>query len=320
VPSGPAAPQSAAAPQNMIRLIDILSARGCPTVLLPQVACPFNSSCLCSKHLSMSQDRLTYEELSQLNQRKDELKSLHQEYLNDHPEIPRMLSDFMSATLLDKPDDVFLFAAEHFGTFESADGGYRPIVFSGPSGVGKSTLVGMLVKKFPDAFGFCVSHTTRPPREGEQNGVNYNFIHEKDFRKMIEENQFIEHAEVHGELYGTSISAVSAIRRSGKVCILDIDVNGVKVMKETKIAPRYLFITPPSLQELENRIRGRGTETEESLKRRLEAASVEIRYGTGVGNFHKVITNEDVEETFHEISDTLCDWFPHLKALEQEDD
>ena len=181
---------------------------------------------------SISQQRLTYEEISELNQRKDELKALHQAYLDDHTEIPRMLSDFMSAILLDKPEDVFLFAAEHFGTFEGSDGGYRPVVISGPKSVGKTTLIGMLVKKFPEAFGFCVSHTTRGPREGETDGVNYSFVEDNVFKNMIEQKQFIEHGQIAGDSYGTSIEAVSSVRKSGKVCILDIGVAGVKVVKD----------------------------------------------------------------------------------------
>ena len=113
---------------------------------------------------STPQQRLTYEEISQMNQRKDELKGLHQAYLDTHPEISRMLSDFMSSILLDKPDDVFLFASEHFGTFEGENGGHRPIVISGPSGVGKSTLVGMLIKSFPTLLDL-VSVTRREIHE-----------------------------------------------------------------------------------------------------------------------------------------------------------
>ena len=94
----------------------------------------------------------------------------------------------------------------------------------------------------------------------------------------------------------------------------------VDTVKETKIAPRYLFVTPPSIGELESRLRGRGTETEENLAIRLKNATVEIKYGTAVGNFHKVITNDDVEETYDELKDTLVDWFPHLSAMEKEED
>jgi guanylate kinase len=269
---------------------------------------------------SISQQRLTYEEISQLNQRKDELKAQHQGYLDEHTEIPRMLSDFMSAVLLDKPEDVFLFAAEHFGTFEGSDGGFRPVVISGPKSVGKTTVIGMLVKKFPEAFGFCVSHTTRGAREGETDGVNYSFISKDVFKNMVEQKQFIENGDVAGDSYGTSIEAVNAVRKTGKVCILDIGVGGVQTVKETKIAPRYLFITPPDLAELEQRMRGRGAESEETLKANLKDASIDIKYGTANGNFHKVIVNDDIEETFHEVRDTLVSWFPHLEKLEAEDD
>ena len=298
---------------------------GCPSDALipPRIVHKTRQGFIRTMSASMSstpQQRLTYEEISQMNQRKDELKGLHQAYLDTHPEISRMLSDFMSSILLDKPDDVFLFASEHFGTFEGENGGHRPIVISGPSGVGKSTLVGMLIKSFPDAFGFCVSHTTRDPREGEVDGVNYHFTTEDEFQKVVDEGKFLEHATVHGNLYGTSIQAVNEVRKSGKLCLLDIDINGVKLVKETKIAPRYLFVTPPSIGELESRLSGRGTETEENLAIRLKNATVEIKYGTAVGNFHKVITNDDVEETYDELKDTLVDWFPHLSAMEKEED
>eukprot|EP00945_MAST-04E_sp_MAST-4E-sp1_P002581 g2581.t1 len=233
---------------------------------------------------SISQQRLTYEEISQLNQRKDELKAQHQGYLDEHTEIPRMLSDFMSAVLLDKPEDVFLFAAEHFGTFEGSDGGFRPVVISGPKSVGKTTVIGMLVKKFPEAFGFCVSHTTRGAREGETDGVNYSFISKDVFKNMVEQKQFIENGDVAGDSYGTSIEAVNAVRKTGK------------------------------------RMRGRGAESEETLKANLKDASIDIKYGTANGNFHKVIVNDDIEETFHEVRDTLVSWFPHLEKLEAEDD
>ena len=97
-------------------------------------------------------------------------------------------------------------------------------------------------------------------------------------------------------------------------------VAGVKTVKETKIAPRYLFITPPDLAELEQRMRGRGTIAEETLKANLKDATVDIKYGTANGNFHKVVVNDDIEETFHEIRDTLVAWFPHLEKMEVEDD
>jgi guanylate kinase len=95
-----------------------------------------------------------------------------------------------------------------------------PVVVAGPSGVGKGTLIGMLLKQYPNLFGFSVSHTTRAPREGEVNGVHYNFITVEEFEKLISENQFIEYAKVHTNYYGTSIMAVESVREMYLECML----------------------------------------------------------------------------------------------------
>ena len=156
--------------------------------------------------------RLTYEELSQLNDRKEELKRGHQDYLLKHPEVTRLLADFMCAALLEKPQDVFAFAEHHFSTFQGKQEGYRPVVISGPSGVGKGTLISRLVQDYPEAFGFSISHTTRHPRQGEVDGTSYHFTEKAEFQRLVTEGAFLEHAEVHGEFYGTSVNAVEAVR------------------------------------------------------------------------------------------------------------
>ena len=259
--------------------------------------------------------RLTFEELSQLNERKMELKKQHQAYMEKHPEITRILADFMCSALLEKPDDVFAFAEQHFSTFEGKQEGHRPIVISGPSGVGKGTLISRLVKDYPDAFGFSISHTTRAPRQGESDGVNYHFVEKPVFERLVQEKKFVEHANVHNEWYGTSVSSISAVRTAGKVCVLDIDVRGVKKIKATNIAPRYIFIKPPSLEELESRLRDRSSESEEDLSRRLENAVAEIEFGTRAGNFHKVLVNDDIETCYAELQHVLLEWYPHLEGF-----
>lgn len=259
--------------------------------------------------------RLTYEELSQLHERKNELKRQHTTYLEEHPEVSRVLADFMCAALLEKPDDVFAFAEQHFSSFEGRVEGHRPLVVSGPSGVGKGTLISMLLRDYPNAFGFCISHTTRKPRQGEVDGTDYHFVDREAFEAMIQQKAFLEYANVHGEWYGTSINSVKAVRGAGKVCVLDIDVNGVKKVKATDLAPRYVFIRPPSIQELENRLRDRSSETAENMDKRLEAATVEIEYGTRAGNFHKVLVNDDLDECVGNLQHTLLEWYPHLDGF-----
>mmetsp|Transcript_15130 Transcript_15130/g.20608 ORF Transcript_15130/g.20608 Transcript_15130/m.20608 type:complete len:414 (-) Transcript_15130:177-1418(-) len=193
----------------------------------------------------------------------------------------------------------------------------RPVVFCGPSGVGKGTLIEMLMKRFPnDQFGFSVSHTTRKPREGEVDGVHYNFSTVDDMKKEIEEGKFIEYAEVHGNYYGTSVASVEKVQSAGKICILDIDVQGVQSVKKSALKPLYLFISPPSMEQLESRLRGRGTETEEAMKKRLGNAAKEMEYGQGEGNFDRIFVNDDLEATFETMAKAFKGWYPHLKEVQ----
>jgi len=193
----------------------------------------------------------------------------------------------------------------------------RPIVFCGPSGVGKGTLIEMLMKHFPnEQFGFSVSHTTRKPRDGEKDGVHYNFSTVDNMREEISDGKFVEHAEVHGNFYGTSCSGVESVQSSGKVCILDIDVQGVRNVKESTLDPYYVFIAPPSMDALEKRLRGRGSESEDDVNKRLANATNELEYGKGDGNFDHVLTNDNVSVAFDELVGLFMGWFPHLKCVD----
>ncbi|GAX11353.1 guanylate kinase [Fistulifera solaris] len=193
---------------------------------------------------------------------------------------------------------------------------YKPVVFCGPSGVGKGTLIAKLMQHFAnEPFGFSVSHTTRLPREGEIDGVHYNFTTVEQMKQEIEEGKFIEYAEVHGRYYGTSIAAVDAVQKSGKICVLDIDVQGVQSVKQSSLEPLYLFIAPPSMAALEERLRGRGTETEEQMQIRLGNAAQELAYGQAEGNFDKIFVNNDLETCFAEMVQAFQEWYPHLKPV-----
>ena len=170
----------------------------------------------------------------------------------------------------------------------------RPIVICGPSGSGKSTLLNSLKKHYPRSFAFSISHTTREPRNGEENGREYHFVKREAMMKSIANSEFIEHAEYSGNLYGTSIVAVEQAINSGRRCVIDIDIQGVKILKQQKyLNPIYIFIDPPSMDELETRLRTRGTETEESLEERIRAATVEMEYSREEGAFDYKILNEN---------------------------
>lgn len=181
----------------------------------------------------------------------------------------------------------------------------RPIVVSGPSGTGKSTLLKRLMAEYPDKFGFSVSNTTRQPRAGEKDGVDYYFTTVDMFKKMIDNKQFIEWAQFSGNYYGTSIAAVKQVSDVLKrTCILDIDMQGVQSVKKTDLNARYLFLSPPSIEELKKRLEGRGTETPESLAKRISAASAEMDYAK-TGAHDKIIVNDNLEKAYSEFKDFI---------------
>ncbi|EWC45729.1 guanylate kinase [Drechslerella stenobrocha 248] len=177
------------------------------------------------------------------------------------------------------------------------------IVLSGPSGAGKSTLLKRLFAKYPDTFGFSVSHTSRQPRAGEEHGKAYWFTTKEEFRKLVGEGKFIETAEFSGNLYGTSIQAVKDVQHAGKACILDIEMEGVKQVKKTDLRDSctFVFVQPPSVGELRNRLEGRGTETPESLAARLAQAEKELEYAKTPGAHDKIIVNDDIDTAFREL-------------------
>ncbi|MBP7901594.1 MAG: guanylate kinase [Spirochaetes bacterium] len=164
------------------------------------------------------------------------------------------------------------------------------VVISAPSGAGKSTLINRIMKKDP-RFSFSVSTTTRSPRDGEKDGINYYFKERKEFEAMIANDEFLEWAEVHGNLYGTTKKEVDRIHAAEKIPLFDIDVQGAKNIRD-KIAGVFVFIVPPSMEELERRLLSRSTDSQETIKLRIKNASAELAYA---GIYDYVIVNDSLE-------------------------
>ncbi|XP_075341519.1 guanylate kinase 1b [Odontesthes bonariensis] len=183
--------------------------------------------------------------------------------------------------------------------------GPRPVVLSGPSGAGKSTLLKRLMKDHEGVFGFSVSHTTRSPRPGEEDGKDYHYTTREAMLEGIEKGEFIENAEFSGNMYGTSKAAVEDVQAQNLICILDVDIQGVKRIKETDLNPIYISIQPPSMEILEARLRDRQTETEDSLQKRLEAARIDMELSKEPGVFDVVIINDDLEKAYEELKEIL---------------
>ena len=169
--------------------------------------------------------------------------------------------------------------------------------------------------KHPDAFGFSVSHTTRGPRPQEVHGQHYHFVPEEEMQKGIESGDFVEHAHVHGSYYGTSHTEIKGVMNNKKICILDIDVQGVaKVQLHPTLTCRHVFIMPPSIAVLEERLRGRQTETEDKIQKRLGNAQKEIDFAQSADKpFDAIIVNADVEKATDELLVLLKQWHPEYK-------
>lgn len=167
-----------------------------------------------------------------------------------------------------------------------------PVVLAGPSGSGKTTIGRQLVERRPDVR-FSVSATTRRPRPGEEDGTDYHFMSRDGFERLRDDGGFLEWARVHGEWYGTPRSNLEEARRADEKLLLDIDVQGARSVRERVDETVSIFVVPPTGDEILRRLRGRGTEDESRLRRRLEAAETEL---TAMREFDYVVVNDRLRE------------------------
>ena len=175
------------------------------------------------------------------------------------------------------------------------------VIVSAPSGCGKSTVVHALMEKRKN-LRFSVSATTRKPREGEVDGVDYYFVSRETFEQMIDENAFLEHAEYVGNCYGTPRAPVEQQLKDGYDVYLDIDVQGALQVKKLRPKTLMIFLMPPSMEELERRLVSRGNNTPEEIRDRLAAAELECAASDW---FDYVVVNDIVERAVNEISDLI---------------
>lgn len=181
------------------------------------------------------------------------------------------------------------------------------IVVSAPSGAGKSTLCDRLVEEFSEVI-YSVSCTTRAPRGDEKDGVHYYFLSKREFKERVKNGEFLEYAKVHGNYYGTLEDTVLYAMEEGRHVLLDIDVQGAQQIRETlvRLDPRNpirngftdIFISPPSMEELERRLRDRGTDDEKVIQKRLQNATAEMECAS---DYTYRIINDDLEKAYDEL-------------------
>lgn len=166
------------------------------------------------------------------------------------------------------------------------------LIISGPSGCGKSTLLKEVYKEINDYY-FSISTTTREPRVGEEHGVDYFFVSKEEFEKDIENDDFLEYALVHGNYYGTSLKPINKALEEGKLVIFDIDVQGHEIVRnKLDSIVTSVFITTPSLKELENRLNSRNTDSIEIIEKRVKNAKIEVEY---FQDYDYLIINDNLE-------------------------
>ena len=172
------------------------------------------------------------------------------------------------------------------------------IVISGPSGCGKSSILKYVFENIEDYY-FSISTTTRAPRTGETNGIEYWFTSQEEFKKDIEENQFLEYATVHGNYYGTSLKPVMEALNNGKIVIFDIDVQGFEIIK-SKIGHLVtsIFLTTPTQNELKSRLQNRKTDSQEVIEKRLQNAKNEINF---IDKYDFLVINDELAKASYEV-------------------
>ncbi len=175
------------------------------------------------------------------------------------------------------------------------------LVVSAPSGGGKSSVLKLLRERDP-ALGYSVSYTSRAPRPGDVDGKTYHFVSRERFGEMIDAGAFYEHAEVHGNLYGTSAEVVEQALGQGRGIALDIDVQGGLAIKKRLPEALLVFLLPPSMATLEKRLRGRATDQEEAVRIRMENARQEMAHWS---QYDYVVVNDDLEGAISDISQIL---------------
>jgi guanylate kinase len=192
-----------------------------------------------------------------------------------------------------------------------AKGSYGLIVISAPSGTGKSTLCTRLLAELRTSVQLSISTTSRPPRGNENNGIEYFFVSAEEFKQKIARGEFIEWAEVHGNFYGTEKAMLEGFWAKKRHVLLDIDVQGADSLRDVHPDKTFsIFLVPPSIEELERRLRGRATEDEAAIQKRMKNARDEL---SRQHEFDLVIVNDDLEQTYAELKRVVTEFTTNLE-------
>jgi guanylate kinase len=237
------------------------------------------------------------------------------QYANRHPELRQILNDFLSSLLLEQPQNIYDYARQYFSFFNISKDKprHRPVVVTGPQGAGKTSLVTLLIQANPALFEKSISFTTRQPREGEVNGKDYFFVTEDEFKKELTKGAFTECNTFEGNHYGIHRGKLNDIIARGKVCLMDIDVAGSRRVIENGLDAHFLYIAPPSPEELRGRLLRRGF-SEEEVQLKVSKAAAEAELVRGIDKYIH-ITNSELEATLARAKNHLKPLYPEIYII-----
>lgn len=253
-----------------------------------------------------------------------ELKIGYSDYIAKNQEVKTILNDFMCATLLEKPDNIFEFARAHFSgiqaEFRPQDAGTLvPLVVTGPPGVGKKSLLTRLHKICPEQFEDPIAHTSREPNEvlGEKDGVDYYFVTDERITTDIENGKFFHYEpDENGAITGISYEAVDDVIARGRVPVLALPVSSFKLLVGSRHYPTLhkVFLRPHEVDALEARLRERGEDSEEQVTNKLYRAETDMEFSKTDGMFSRIIVNAVLDNALAELKEAVVEWFPHIAS------
>jgi guanylate kinase len=249
-------------------------------------------------------------ELARLQETRARMKDGNQRYVDRHPELRTIMDEFVSATIAQKPNDIIKFGAKWFQSLREGQKGHPPLIITGPSGAGMSTMVKKLMTKYPQHFKKPLETTTRAPKDYETDGEDFFFVDEATFQAMIDRGDFITWSPVYENFYGMSLEAVERVVEAGKIAIMDLAIDALGKYRDTPLDIKYLFVAPPSLEVLEDRLLGAQRYNPQAIDDRLEKAPDQIERGMNSSEFDACVTNDELEPSFNDIVFQIMQWYP----------
>jgi guanylate kinase len=249
------------------------------------------------------------EELGKLQKSRESIRDQNLKYVERHPELKTLMDEFATAVVAEKPSDIIKFGAKWFATLRSGGVGFPPLILTGPSGCGKSTFVEMLMKDYPHLFTKCIETTTRIQKDSEVDGRDFHFVDEMQFDEMKEAGKFVHWWPVMQNFYGITVDAVEEVYDEKKICIVDCEVENVAEWRNSVLDCKYFFLTPPSMEALEQRLQKSQKYNKIQIDERMEAAVAQMDEGTTEGKFDQVVYNDNLARSYIELVRSVSSWY-----------